>query len=459
MPSPPARLRGLFHNLLVGARLVLFMRVAREDFRATPAQLAALFAFNLLVWLAGAFARNGYPGAIDSSAVPILLLQVPFVLLAAIVAARIYAHPDRLVVLAIAWIAGDWVFELVVTLLHFAGIGVLDGLIPGWIDPYLTPLLLIWAFAALVRALVVVHGGARPMLWKGIGVVAALQATFLLIVPHVELWVPTDPTAQVDAPQRARVIDEEIFHQQPLLLARAGAKLAPERRGVTDLYFLGVAAYASQNVFVNEATAVRRVFEERFDAKDRSLLLVNSATTLTEHPIATVTNLRAALGLLAEQMNKDEDVLVLFLTSHGESNHEIVFEMPPLALQQLTPTALARMIGASGIRWKVLVLSACYSGGFVEALKDANTIVMTAADATSTSFGCEHGRDWTYFGEAMFRDALPGARSILEAFDSAKSAIAARESREGLTPSNPQLHVGDAIRAKLGELEARLQPR
>jgi hypothetical protein len=82
-------------------------------------------------------------------------------------------------------------------------------------------------------------------------------------------------------------------------------------------------------------------------------------------------------------------------------------------------------------------------------LRDPDTIVITAAAADRTSFGCSSDADLTYFGEAFYRDALPGARSLREAFDKAKTAIAAREVAEGETPSNPQAYFGAAIEAKL----------
>jgi hypothetical protein len=155
-------------------------------------------------------------------------------------------------------------------------------------------------------------------------------------------------------------------------------------------------------------------------------------------------------------MNPEEDVLFLFITSHGDRRHSLAFELPPLELAQLTPTALARMLVDSGIKWKVLVVSACYSGGFVEPLKDANTVVITAADDRSSSFGCAAGRDFTYFGRAYFNDALAATFSFTEAFESARRAVTEQERAERLSPSSPQIFVGNAIRGKLVSLERRL---
>jgi hypothetical protein len=188
---------------------------------------------------------------------------------------------------------------------------------------------------------------------------------------------------------------------------------------------------------------------------------MNHQTTLGAVPIASVSNLRMSLAQFGETMNVDEDVLVLFLTTHGSAQHELSFDFPPLQLRQVNPTSLARMLADSGIKWKVIVISACYSGGFIEALKDDNTLVITAADATHTSFGCEAESDFTWFSKAYFDEALRseadgGGYSFTGAFERAKAAVTEREKAEGYEPSNPQMFVGNAMREKLKALEARL---
>ena len=51
-------------------------------------------------------------------------------------------------------------------------------------------------------------------------------------------------------------------------------------------------------------------------------------------------------------------------------------------------------------------------------------MLITAAAADKTSFGCSDDRDLTYFGEAFYRDALPKAKNLQEAF-----ALTRRQSR------------------------------
>jgi hypothetical protein len=101
----------------------------------------------------------------------------------------------------------------------------------------------------------------------------------------------------------------------------------------------------------------------------------------------------------------------------------------------------------------VLIVSACYSGVFVEPLKTDGTLIATASDAEHTSFGCADDRDLTYFGEAFLKDSIPTTPSLEAAFKKATDIIQRRETAEHLEHSNPQLYVGPAIRERLAMLE------
>jgi hypothetical protein len=156
-------------------------------------------------------------------------------------------------------------------------------------------------------------------------------------------------------------------------------------------------------------------------------------------------------------MNRDQDVLFLYLTSHGSEDHRFTLEFRPLRLRDLDPTALREMLDASGIRWRIIVVSACYSGGFIEPLKNDSTLVVTAADAHHMSFGCGAESDFTYFGKAYFDQALRATYSFTGAFETARRAIETRERAEGRIPSNPQMYVGPEMARKLEGVAARLE--
>ena len=116
------------------------------------------------------------------------------------------------------------------------------------------------------------------------------------------------------------------------------------------------------------------------------------------------------------------------------------------------------MLVQSGIQWQVVTLSACFSGTFLEPLAHPNRLVMTAARADRSSFGCENGRDFTYFGEAL-KDGLTAlAPDYVAAFEAARAAVTQREKAEAKDPSHPQVSVGEAIAAKLGLTRVAMSP-
>ena len=427
----------LYRNLVAGTRLALFLPVRPYDYRAAPLDYALLIAFNFIVWIAAAAIRTGMAGEFDSVAVPIYLGGIPLVLASAALVAWIYGDSGRLLLIAVALTASDAVFELIALVLPplaalggFAGAAVV--------------LILVWLWAVSVRAVLVCGGTTRPQLVKGALVVTAMFAVGYFAFPRTDVWVEPE-----EEPEAAPLAEERLFHLQGQLIERALAAIAPGKSGQRELFFVGFAPDASQEVFLHEMRFVRKLFDERFGTAGHSIALVSSQDALEEFPIASATNLSRALKRVGETMNADEDTLFLFLSAHGYRDHRLSAVQPPLELSPLTPTALARMLQDSGIKWRVIVVSACYSGGFIEPLRDDNTIVITASSAERSSFGCEAGRDFTYFGEAYFRDALAQTRSFTRAFEVAKTMVSEREAKEKLEPSLPQMWVGRAIGDRL----------
>ena len=124
-----------------------------------------------------------------------------------------------------------------------------------------------------------------------------------------------------------------------------------------------------------------RPFARRFAANGHELLLVNNPATLSRYPLATLTNLETSVDAVAEKMDRDNDILFLLLTSHGTDDHLLYVAMDPLPLDSIAPEDLADVFAKAKIRYKVIVISACYSGGFIDALKDDTTMIVTAARA------------------------------------------------------------------------------
>lgn len=277
---------------------------------------------------------------------------------------------------------------------------------------------------------------------------AALQAGFEY-VPDATLFVSRASSA--DTPP----LDVEgLYYSQAERLDAELEALAPGRSGLPDFYFLGFGAYAGEGVFRREVRQVRDIVARRFDADSRAVLLVNSRLTLSSHPLANRSNLDYVLRHLGRRMETGQDILFLFMTSHGRETGELVVDFGELGLNDLEPAHLRRMLDDAGIGWRVIVVSACYSGAFVPALEGPRTLVITAAAHDRSSFGCAHENRWTYFGEAFFRDALASGKSLTESFELAQAAIAARESREGREPSLPQMSAGAEFAAHFARWEA-----
>lgn len=424
----------LAKNLLAGVRLAFFLPLRAFDFRVSAPDYAMLVAFNCLVWALDAGLRVGFEGELDVSALLLYLATVPLVLATAMLVALAYGAPERLLLIATALVASDPVFVLAGAAVQYSAT-----LIPAASIVYVV--FFVWIWIVAIRAVVVAAGSARPQLYQGALAVSAMIAIAIFVFPKVELW-----RAPEGDDEPAPLADEKLFHRQGELIERALAAIQPGRPGVRESYFVGFAPDASQDVFLHETRFVKRLFDERFGTAGRSIALASSYDALEELPIASATNLSRALARVGRAMNPDEDVLVLFLSARGERSHRLSAWQPPLELTPLTPTALARMLQDSGIKWRVVVVSACYSGGFVEPLRDDNSIVITAAAPDRTSFGCEAGREFTYFGQAFFRDALSRTASFTEAFEIARDLVGKQEAAEGLTPpSLPQMAAGRAI--------------
>jgi hypothetical protein len=240
------------------------------------------------------------------------------------------------------------------------------------------------------------------------------------------------------------------------LLRDAEERLQPERPGIEDLYYVGFSPYAAQDVFMKETIAVGKLMERRFDTAGRSMSLISHPQVVDQYPIATLTSLRLALQAVGRRINPQEDVVLLHLSSHGSADHELAVEFYPLQLQPIAPADVRAALDDAGIKWRIVVVSACYSGGFIDALKDTHTLVITASDATHTSFGCGNASAFTYFSQAYFDQGLRQTFSFEKAFTLARESIAKRERGERLEPSNPQMALGDAMRVKLPSLEKRL---
>jgi hypothetical protein len=318
---------------------------------------------------------------------------------------------------------------------------------PSWF-PVLALIAGVYVLLYMARGLRAMTGETqRAAACAGLLFIAAFAWATDVLDTIPDVWNPTESQAarQDDSPADSEAL---LFGQAARIdqsLAAMGHDTSPSPKA----FFLGFAGVGDEKVFAQEIGLASRVLGERYAIDGRSLSLINDERDLERDPLATLSGLKYALLGLGARMNRDRDVLFLSISSHGAEDPAIAVSNSQLPLNDLTDEDLADALRESGIKWRVIIISACYAGGFIGALRDPQTIVITAAAADRTSFGCSNDRDLTYFGEAFYRDALPTARTLREAFDTAKAAIAARERLEHVTPSNPQAYFGAEMEAKL----------
>ena len=186
----------------------------------------------------------------------------------------------------------------------------------------------------------------------------------------------------------------------------------------------------------------------------RGCTLVNDRRDLERAPLASPTALRHALRALAARIRPERDIVFLAISSHG-SEGTIAVSNGVFVVRDLQAEDLAAALNDAGIVWRVIVISACHSGSFIDALRDPRAIVLTAAAADKTSFGCSDDRDLTYFGEAFLEGPFGRGASLQGAFESARKTVAKWEQEERLTPSDPQAYVGKNMRELWAESARR----
>lgn len=211
----------------------------------------------------------------------------------------------------------------------------------------------------------------------------------------------------------------------------------PASTPAVELYTLTLGGDGKQSVFLRESDYVANMLASRFGAFGQ-IRLVNHRDHLVDRPMATRENLRRAAQTLAERSGP-EDLLFIYLTSHGTGEHELVLDQPRLELADLPADELAAVLAPLKKRDKIIVISSCYSGGFIPALKDERTLIMTAARADRVSFGCSEEANFTYFGDALFAQALNQTDDLEQAFKLASATVAERELADSFEASEPQI--------------------
>lgn len=436
-----ANIRATGHMLIGSKRAFYWVKPTVWQFLLFG--LTALASNLLFSWLVAEDATHFNPQGLIS-----YLVWPMVMLVAGLILAKRHFNAMLIFVPAILWLCADTFMMLVQSLIQF----ISDlGWLPEWTFDTIG-IVFVLAFVWQSLSLLWIFG--NQLRWSWIERVLIMLGAFAVL----SVWqknVQSEPIFQSDPVKP--VVTEAAFYAQPELLADMLNNVQPQRPTIHDWYFMGVAGHGEQDVFRSEIELTKDYFDHQFGTAGRSVELINNANTLSALPIASKTSIERALQSIAKKMDVNEDVLFLTLTSHG-GDKVIEMSNPPLALDNVDAKWLRQSLDKSGIKWRVIVVSACYSGSFINDLKSPYTLVITASAANKSSFGCSNEAEYTYFGQAFFAESLPKLRRFQPAFEAASKRIAEREKMMGFEPSEPQLVMGEAIKAILPEFENSLKP-
>ncbi|WP_411290555.1 C13 family peptidase [Sphingorhabdus sp.] len=239
-------------------------------------------------------------------------------------------------------------------------------------------------------------------------------------------------------------------------MASAIAALQPQKPGVVDAYVISI-GLDSDSVFARESAEAAKVLARRYGATGKTLYMSAGADDqATGPPQGSPSNLATAIAAVASKMDAQEDVLILYATTHGDPVSGLAYRDKMDGAGMIAPQRLSALLDDAGIKRRMVVLSACYSGIFIPLLTNDQTVIVTAASSQRTSFGCAPGNDWTFFGDALVNNALRKPQKFDAAVAEAAQLISSWEGMLKLTPSRPQVFIGDNARIWLDVLEQKM---
>jgi hypothetical protein len=203
-----------------------------------------------------------------------------------------------------------------------------------------------------------------------------------------------------------------------------------------------VAGDDAQPVFDNAVGALARWLSGRgLPAADIHRLSASQAPT---DPSVEPASAERILRRIASLRARPGERCLVFVTSHGTAGAGIWLAYSG---EYLSPASLARAlsIGCAEVP-SVVILSSCYSGSFTQgAMLAPNRVILSAARADRSSFGCQADRTYTVFDECLLA-ALPRAATWRAVHAASRGCVEARERRLGVLPSQPQASFGVGVR-------------
>jgi hypothetical protein len=444
MPTPTKRnavrdaLRELGRNLAAGLRLALFMRVERGSFRVSAAQLLLVVLVSAAIDIDADWVRAPSDARFSLGGLQGELFSLGLLVLMSALIAVLRRERDVFLALPIVILASFPAIQIVHLLPSLPGAA---GQVSALAHDVFDDAVLAWMFVVAVRSVYVcieAHRRHRRAFAAFAGALLVAPLWFAPLAGPLEPWWREFDAAQASG-EAMNPASEPVLAAQQFMLDRALDDLEDERPGIADLYFVGFAPDARHPGFVTDVDAAKHTMDERWKTRGRSIVLVNSPLTIAERPFATITNLREVLLEIGDLIDADDDVVMIYLTGTSRADHTLNAVNRPLELVNLSPQGLKELLDAAGIRWRIVVVSTCNAGAWIDALKDDETLVIASSAADVRGRDCDGGVSASAFGEAFFTQAMRRNDDIGTAFDAAHKGLARLHAPEPVMAMGPSL--------------------
>ncbi|MEO1722421.1 MAG: C13 family peptidase [Pseudomonadota bacterium] len=451
---------GLWGNLFAGLRLALFLPVDDDAFDARGRAVLFLWCALAIMLVVCEYLITRPVAGISTYGLTVNIADFFVAILALRLTALAVGLRDQLAAFEVRVLPS----LLLATAFAYSSFLILPWIYQTWEDWALTAYYTVWVGALLLPAPAILRsvrrlpgGSVRRGLAAATVFTAASYAADTMLMDG--LLFERDMSALEEAqegladgssltPEIAPDI-EGAYYAQPALLETELSSIRPGVPGEVELFAIVAGLYPEERVFMREVEAVGDIVAERFGAEGRVVRLLNSKAEPERHPLANLRNIRSAAERIGAAMNP-EDVLLVFLTSHGSPG--VISTGYTFPMDEIYVSDVAEVLDTAGAGASVVVVSSCYSGSFVAGLEAPDRLIITASAADRTSFGCSDDREWTYFGEALFARALTETGDWRSAFDRARDLVTEWEEAEGKKPSQPQVSLGAGMGPALDAL-------
>ncbi|WP_299127399.1 C13 family peptidase [uncultured Alcanivorax sp.] len=256
-------------------------------------------------------------------------------------------------------------------------------------------------------------------------------------------YYPSEKAWRQRKQQQAAAMEARLYTESSRLQSVLSS-LAPQRPGVRDVYLLVVGGDGTEAVFAREVDWVAERLGSVFDLKRRHVRLINGGSD--ELPLATRTSVQESLKALDALLDPEEDLLLVHFVSHGSPDGDLLLDDKSLKLNNLTVADGKQWLNGLSARHQWVIVSACYSGKWVEGLATPERVVFSSAAADRTSFGCGDDSERTWFSKALYGEAMAAGVNDPQAwFDAANEKVSLMEKEQGIegdAHSQPQKSVG-----------------